>query len=135
MSIEKGKVFLNGGNMVAKVNKKNKEIRESVERANDIARFICRKFDIEIKTSKNKLVYYYVDCSVDVTDECKVSNYEAKFAKAFMVEYTICKYNILSGEYEDYIWFALYNNNMVCKPVYVDNGQITDIDLNDLLYI
>ena len=94
MSVERNKNVLNGGNMVGKVYKKNKDIKESVERANNIARYICRKYDLEIKTSKNKLVYYYVDCSVDVTEECKVSNYEAKFAKALMVEYTIRKYNI-----------------------------------------
>ena len=135
MSVERNKNVLNGGNMVGKVYKKNKDIKESVERANNIARYICRKYDLEIKTSKNKLVYYYVDCSVDVTEECKVSNYEAKFAKALMVEYTIRKYNILSGEYEDYIWFALYDGNMVITPVYMETGQITDINLEELLYI
>ena len=134
MSIERGRTVLNGGNMLGKVQKKDKMIRESVDKANNIARFICRKFDLEIKTSKNQIEYYYVDCSVDVTEGCKVSNYEKKFAKAFLLEYTLKQYNILSGEYEPYIWFALYDGNLVCTPVYADTGKIIDINLDELNY-
>ena len=123
-----------------KIRKQPKNVKEAVERANSISRYICNKYSLEgVKTLDNRIVLYEVDCTKDIIrhEEIPESRYpygERKYVKSFILEYTIRQYNPLTRTKEDIIWFELDNGYLVSKPIWCKDGFPLDINVTDIPY-